>query len=318
VKNAYQGLIAIIAALYLTGVPSVQAYGTIGMAGQNHEHQKITRLALSEFGIGNWTMDQLAGTDKSMGAIGAADNPMVGVVFRPEAHCDRGDHLDTEGYPQSAAEAEKALNTCRNWIFHHLGKAIAIAPDLLEDNKAAETENRKNCTFRFDTGTAKCRVLFELGLAFHATQDFYAHSNWTDIATGDTGADNPPGLAQNGPSTWLDPVTPPPLPKGLLTGCWEGVPEIFFCSQLSKHKRVTHATVNKDTGAIDLKSGQIGKGTTPRGAQNDNFRRSVTVAIADTRQKWQYFEAQILATYGPEKGRRILCLIKSDPHSVCK
>ncbi|MFT4090276.1 MAG: hypothetical protein QM645_06060 [Asticcacaulis sp.] len=306
------------AGLSLIWASSVLAYGTIGMAGQDYEHQKITRLALNKAGLGTWTMDQLAGTDKTMGAVGAADNPLVGLVFRPEAHCDSGDHLDHSDYPQTAENARASLTACRKWIFGHLNKAVEIAPAVLDEPEARSTRPPKNCKFRFNAGSAKCRVLFELGLALHATQDFYAHSNWTDVTTGPISAENPPGLAQNGPVEWLNPAKNAPLPKGLISGCWQGIPEIFFCSQLSKHKRVTHATLSKDTGVIDRESGDIGKGTTKRGAHDDNFSRSVLAAITDTTGKWRYFENRIIETYGQEKGRRILCLIKSDSRDACQ
>jgi hypothetical protein len=161
-------------------------------------------------------------------------------------------------------------------------------------------------------GRAKCNVLGELGLAFHAAQDFYSHSNWVDRpAEAPAGLDNPPGLGAEGPAPWLDPRTEAPFPEGLMTGCFQSLPESMFCSA-----RVRHAELSKDTGPIGPE-GATGPGTTERGAVNGNFERAVAAAIADTRDKWAYFEERIRAVYGEEAGARIICVVSSDSYRGC-
>jgi hypothetical protein len=65
----------------------------------------------------------------------------------------------------------------------------------------------------------------------------------------------------------------------LISGCF-GIPEKSSCTYGGDKLRAMHEYLNKDKGKIDP---QIGKGTTERGEVNDNFKRSVEAAIADSR-----------------------------------
>ncbi|MES1201834.1 MAG: hypothetical protein ABUS57_10345 [Pseudomonadota bacterium] len=297
------------------------AFGTINGMGQHEEHQRITRAAFTDFGP--LTLDELAGKRGRFGAIGAPDNPLRGLVFTDEAHCDNGDYLNsppapaTPDYPQSAAVAQHALERCRAWMVQWLERAVTAAAPLAHadgDNTALD------CGFVGDSGSAKCAVLADLGVALHAAQDFYAHTNWVDQpADGPLSALNPPGLGQSGRAPWLDPRQSNAFPAGLISGCFHGLPETWFCKYGegdNKIARARHAALNKDEGTIDA-DGIGSNGTTERGAVHDNFARAVAAAIDDSRDKWAYFRERVTATYGDAAARRIICVVRSDDFRRC-
>ena len=287
-----------------------RAFGTVNVLGQNAEHEKITRLALSSFGLGPRTLSAMAGARGSFGAVGAPDRLDRGLLSEAAAHCDGGDTLAVAGYPRTAEQALAMLQSCRAWIFKYLDEAIADAGALVDaEGRPAKSEAPKNLSCRFDGSRerAKCNVLGKIGLVFHAVQDFYSHTNWTDEAeAGETTPKNPPGLANTGRAPWLDPRIDAAAPANLISGCFEGIPERLYCSYGGGQERVKHAYLSKDTGEIDVVSGVVGKGTTPRGRPHDNFGRAVKAAVDDTRDKWAYFEERVLSTFGPSRGRMIV------------
>ena len=65
------------------------------------------------------------------------------------------------------------------------------------------------------------------------------------------------------------------------------------------------------------RTGRAGAGTTKRGAVDGNFARAVAAAVADTRAKWGCFEAHVMATYGPVRGKAIVCAMRNDSESAC-
>lgn len=313
-------LAATVAALLIA--PAL-AFGTVNVLGQDAEHEKITRLAFKDLGFGPDTLDALAGKTGTFGAVGAPDRPDRGLMGEPAAHCDGGDYLNLTGYPQSVAEAEARLTACRDWITGALRRAVTRAGDIVppgEDEIATgEIPEYVGCVFNGKAGRAKCDVLEALGLALHASEDFYSHTNWVDRpAPGDTGALNPPGLGQDGPAPWLDPRQNVAFPAGLMSGCYDGIEEEKHCLYGANRPRVRHLALNKDTGPIDPATGATGPGTTPRGAINGNFERAVAAAAADARDKWLFAESEILRLYGPERGKLIVCAIKSDDPDDCK
>lgn len=294
------------------------AFGTVNLLGQRAEHEKITRLGLRSFGLGGKTMAEIAGKTGSFGAVGAPDNPIRRLMSRPEAHCDGGDAFaGRAGYPRSPAEAASRLAACRSWIVRHLNDAVSSAGDLVTaDGKIRDSEIPTfiSCTYNGKRGRAKCNVLEAIGLALHAAQDFYSHTNWTDKpAPGALSLTNPPGLAKTGRASWLDPRRTEPYPAGLISGCYDGFPESRYCQG-----RIRHADINKDTGDIDASSGAIGAGRTPRGGVNANFSRAVNAAVDDTRDKWAYFEQRVKAKYGERRGRLIVCAMRQDEPSGCR
>jgi len=299
------GTVVLVAALALgTG-----GFGTVDGLGQSSEHARMTRRALAGFGIAPRTLKALAGGGWSFGAVGAADRPLRGLTGTKAAHCDGADHLDLKGYPQSTDAAAGHLEACQRWIRDNMDAAVAAAGGLAHGAGIPAEQ----C--RFDGkagGNAKCVVLERFGLALHASQDFYAHSNWTDAPlAGPPTLERPPGLGALGPSPWLLSGAATSPPRGLITGCFESLPEAFFC-----HGRVRHETLKKDNGGIPP-SGPIGEGRTPRGKIDRNFARAVDAAIQDTTERWRQLEARILARYGPADGSLILCRLKADDEKAC-
>jgi hypothetical protein len=300
---------------------SACAFGVVSIVGQASEHEKITRLALNGLGIETATMDQIAGTRSRFGAVGAPDRPDRGLIANPVMHCDGADHLAIDGYPVSSRRARRQLESCRTIIFGALNSAVAAAEAITDGSGTvvpSEVPVVGQCTFNGRSGRAKCDVLEHLGIAFHAAQDFYAHTNWVDKPrNGPVGPENPPGLGNSGPAKWLDPAANVSFPEGLISGCFQGLPERSKCFYLDRKERIRHSVLNKDTGRINMRTGRIGRGTTSRGIIHGNFRRAVEAAIADTRNKWLYFEAQVLKRYGLERGAVILCAVKRDREQSC-
>jgi hypothetical protein len=294
----------------------VLAFGTIRGMGQNAEHERITRRSLACPGAGRMcveprTLDELAGANRSFGAVGAPDRGPL--IFQPKAHCDRGDHLNIVGYPQSADQAQANLLSCRAWMSAHIDAAVRDAARLLDaQGRIRPDQVRLGCVFvGAMKGRAKCNVLEAFGVALHTAQDFYAHSNWVDVADArrPQGLDNPPGLGRTGPAAWMSLRGAAPFPAGLITGCY-GTPEARAC-----RGRVMHANLNKDTGEIDPRPGA---GTSPRGRVGANFARAVEAASADTRDKWELLRERLTATYGVTRGRLMACaLARDEPLTSC-
>jgi hypothetical protein len=301
------------------------AFGTIAGMGQNQEHERITRHALGcdqgRLAAGCFqpkSLDEIAGARGTWGAVGAPDDPARGLLLSSEAHCDNGDWLPAPGYPHSQSEAREALTRCRAAMSAHLDEAVRDSARLLDaggDIDDAQIPARIACSYLGHKGRAKCDVLEDLGLALHAAQDFYAHSNWVDhAAPGPVTLENPAGLAQAGPAPWLDLREERTFPDGLITGCFDTLSLVSPASGCAGH--VKHEYLNKDKGRIDP---AIGAGATHRGQVDDNFRRAVEAAIADTRDKWATLQERLVAAYGPARAQRMVCAITHDrPATDCR
>lgn len=310
-------LSAVIGTLALSGV--ALGFGTVNLplSGQNSEHERITRMALTDFG--KKTLSELAGDNGTFGAVGAPDNPPRGLMSKPAAHCDGADFLSpptvpaSPAYPQTRAQAQANLEACRTWMSEALENAVKAAAPLAKPGKI---DTSLGCTFNGKPGRAKCEVLEQLGLVLHAAQDFYSHSNWVDKpADGPVSATNPPGLGNTGRAPWLDLRQAKPFPDGLITGCYDGFPESAHC-EYAGLKRAKHAALNKDTGRIAKVAEPVG--TTPRGKVNSNFARAVAAAVEDTQDKWKYFQERVIAVYGADAGRIIICAVRTDKATKCR
>jgi hypothetical protein len=317
---------AAVAIVFAVG-STAHGFGTVSVAGQNAEHERITRRALGCDGADRVdtcfqaeTLDSLAGRSLSFGAVGAPDNPTVGLLTTSQAHCDGGDFLDVPGYPQTQAAARLKLVACRAWMKEHLDAAITAAgPPVSAKGKISrwQASMTPSCVFAGRVaGRAKCNVLENLGIVLHAAQDFYSHTNWTDKAPADApSAEAPPGLGHDASAPWLDLRTmPAKFPAGLISGCFESASIPFEdrgCNYGpdSKRHRVKHAVLNKDKGAI---GDQIGPGTTPRGKVDDNFRRAVQAAAQDTRDKWATLQEGLTKAYGPARAKKMICVLTRD------
>jgi len=199
----------------------------------------------------------------------------------------------------------------------NLDAAVRDARALLRKGKIddAQIPTIVPCTYFGNKGRAKCNVLEDLGLTLHAAQDFYAHTNWVDQPNDarPINASNPPGLNNRGAAPWLNLRTMPSVPDGLISGCFEGIPEADHCNRGGD--RVKHAALNKDLGQIDP---LIGVGRTDRGQIDDNFKKAVEAAIEDTRDKWITLEERLSATYGVGNSSLMICAIThDDPKRSC-
>lgn len=305
--------VALTVATLLVSIPrQAGAFSAISGFGYHAEHRRITRLALQSEGFGPATFREIVGGGLRFGAVAAADKPWRGLSGVKAAHCDGGDHLATPGYPQTAASAQANLLACRAFIWANFDASVAAAAPLAAPD-APRNVYALDCRFNGRTEvSAKCAVLGAFGLALHAAQDFYAHTNWTDANPGPATGDGPPGLGGDGPAPFLFARDAPP-PPGLISGCFEGYPEGWRCEG-----RVRHRDLNKDTGAYDATTATFGDGLTPRGRQVGNFRRAASAAVADSQARWRQMERQIYAIYGAEAGDLILCRLKSDRPADCR
>jgi hypothetical protein len=325
----------LVAAMTLILVPAqseiANAFGTVNQLGQNSEHARITRHALtcqaaslSGTCLEKNTLESLSGTRGTFGAVGAPDRGRG--MLTSFAHCSAGDHFEVQGYPQTAAEAQAKLTECREYMASNLNHAVEDAADLLDQNgdfRSRETSMFGGCVYKGSQhGRAKCNVLAHMGRILHASQDFYSHSNWVDLPNFEApnSTDNPPGLGQRGPAPWLNlRIAQPQFPQGLISGCFDnqsylGEDKGCLYGDGTVH-RVRHLNVNKDTGTIDP---FIGEATTERGAINDNFKPAVEAAILDTADKWQTLNDRLIATYGDTKGRKMICALTHDsPKKSC-
>lgn len=319
--------IAIAAGLLLLSAQSALAFGTVRGLGQDAEHERITRhaLACGLFSDANCfekkSLNELAGSKDNFGAIGISDRGELVPVNK--AHCDGGDYLDIPGYPHSRSDAQAALERCRAWMLKKLRDAVADAADLVGDGgQLRASQMEMPCLFVGQIkGHAKCNIIEDLGILLHASQDFYSHTNWADVAdpTQPIGVENPPGLGKTGRAPWLDLRNDDPaFPDGLISGCFEKPPEKSHCNYGPGEglHRVKHAVVNKDTGTIDP---ILGAGTTLRGSHDDNFAHAISAAIDDTQDKWLTFRQALARTYGAKTGALMVCAIShDDPLQDCR
>lgn len=320
----FWNVVAVMSVIALVG-PAF-GFGTVRVAGQNAEHERITRRALGCAGASipqcfeTKTLIELAGAKNDFGAVGIPDRGDL--IPENKAHCDSGDFLDIPGYPQTRNQARANLEACRSWMRKKMDEAVHDARDLVDGRgNVIKSESGIPCVFIGQSkGRAKCNVLEDLGILLHASQDFYSHTNWTDIAdnSAPVGVENPPGLGRSGRAPWLDLRRDIPFPDGLLSGCFENLPESSHCNYGPKKSlhRVKHAVVNKDEGSIDP---VIGLGTTKRGAVNNNFQHAVEAAVDDTQDKWAMFQERLRETYGQASGPLMACIVSHDnPRRDCR
>jgi len=100
--------------------------------------------------------------------------------------------------------------------------------------------------------------------------------------------------------------------------------------QDAEHERITrHALACENNKATDNcfqkkaldslagRKGTFGAVGIP-GRINANLRNAVEAAIADTRDKWETLKEQLVLTYGPSRGSRMVCALTRDkPKKDC-
>jgi hypothetical protein len=318
---------------------SVGAFGSLdGPLGQRAEHERITRIALGcAPGVPSTgdcfepvTLDQLAGKQGTLGAVGAPDADAVARDPRP--HFDETDFLDVDGYPRSEAEAIAARQATIDFLREQHSNAVEAAADLLDGDGTVQLHEVvliPECTFVGGLpGRAKCNVLQALGFVFHGTQDIYSHSNWTDEAdpAQPISVQNPPGLNLPGPIPLLDlrgtgPVT---FPKEF-TGVFGDNAHAFGPDPCpGPSGRVVHACLSKDeadiqpgpgleaNGVLVAGLGSVTDPLTPRGQVLDNVVAAVGGAVLETRRQWADFRTSLVERYGPERAATIVGALTKD------
>lgn len=151
----------------------VWAFGTIRGAGQNAEHERITRHALActmpsanDDCFEARTLVEIAGEDRNFGAVGIPDRGEL--VPENQAHCDSGDYLDISGYPQSEADAHAALENCRASMLAKLDEAVHDAARLMRSGVLDKSQLKIPCLFVGQIkGRAKCNVIEDFGILLH-------------------------------------------------------------------------------------------------------------------------------------------------------
>ncbi len=245
--------LALALAVALAAGHAAFGFGTIRSLGQNAEHERITRHALACGLTGDGTdclesktLTELAGTDNNFGAIGIPDRGVL--VPANKAHCDSGDWLDIADYPHAQADAQAALEQCRAWMHEELDEAVRDAGGLVDRNGNLRASQLKiPCVFVGQIkGGAKCNVIEDIGILLHASEDFYSHTNWADVADASQpiGVENPPGLGHDTRAPFIDLRQDDPFPPGLLSGCFDKPPEVTHCNygpRGSLHRRRHHA-----------------------------------------------------------------------------
>ena len=183
----------VLASFLLAIPPPVISFGTINSLGQDAEHEHITRAALAcpanKTSSGDCfeprSIDQLAGTNGTFGAIGAPDAMPFEEPF--PAHCDDADFFDSatytpsQPYPVSRNDTMLRLLQCIEHMQFRFGQATTEANALLNSQDRIGRDGvdlvKGNCTFAPSfRGRAKCNVIEGLGRMLHGIQDFYSHS----------------------------------------------------------------------------------------------------------------------------------------------
>nr|WP_163017292.1 CinY protein [Streptomyces chartreusis] len=304
--------------------PPAEDFGTVNSFGQSAEHEKITRAALACKGgepsgtcFQPSSLNQLAGASGTFGAVGAPDSDEI-LDF--EAHCDDADFLDRPGYPQSRSQATAALQACISHLKEDFRSGVNNAASIVSAGRiqSNEVSLSPSCTFTMGVhGRSKCNSLEGLGRALHGVQDFYSHSNWADQADSahSTGITNPPGLNRAFVAPFLSLTASAPddatIPRELSTGCFSLAP--WGCGS-----RITHDTLNKDTGTISPVTGEALSPTTDRGQIGTNFSKAVRLAVLDTQRQWALFRNSLVMKYGVSVGRTMACaLTHDDPSRDC-
>jgi hypothetical protein len=58
-------------------------------------------------------------------------------------------------------------------------------------------------------------------------------------------------------------------------------------------------------------------GGTPRGAIEGNFARAFDAAAGETERIWKDFQSDLIADYGPVRGKAMGCVLRGLPPSMC-
>lgn len=330
---------AIISALFLscllvaTQQTAGYGFGSIDLflppINQQAEHQHITEVLYQDKNWDKNSVQLVAGNKGNYGGVAAPDRindtgdglTGLGPGYK---HCDDGDYLEIDGYPQSQANAQANLNLCARYFQNAMNKALKYAgklvtPDLAVDTSVFTMTSKDTikpdsvCLFRFsmtpDKNT-KCDVINALGRALHLAEDVWAHTNWGDLSDSskEINADNPPGLGNTSSPAFLRYPASPVVPSNLISGCDDS-------AGASCKNRVKHSGLAKDTGKV-TEQGSWVFDKYPRGAvmvdNVTNFTRVINGAKQQVLILMSDFELALISKYGKDRGQMIMNVIRSD------
>jgi hypothetical protein len=156
-------LIAWMSYFLLGYVTAVEAFDTYGWPfGKRNVHKEITEEALKDFGFSHYALKRInqAGRYQDLKLIKFAGISWFIFGYRPEYHFDR------YGWNESGKQGHIiAFARGRNYVNKQKHEIIKL--------------------LREDPHDKYIKALDKLGYALHALQDFFAHSNYVDLAEQD-------------------------------------------------------------------------------------------------------------------------------------
>ncbi|MFJ7159849.1 HET-C-related protein [Streptomyces sp. NPDC101118] len=279
-------------------------------------HAEITRAALPWEPL---TEDQIASPVR--GAVVASD---VDPAFRHQGpmHCDNADWFPDGAYPRTIEDRNTELTACATGALAQFEAAVAAADGLVDEHgrvPESQTGLRTDCVWNGPDRRAKCEVIRHLGLAWHAVEDFYAHSNWADVAgSGSLGITNPAGLERPEVAPFFafsryahmsDAAVRQDIveraPDELTTGCYEDLDSAGVEQDCTG--RVSHADLAKDFRGM------------PRTRADHNFDRAAVLAQEAIGRQWADFRDELRTAYPGGRGERMVCALVHDaPWESCR
>ena len=292
------------------------------------------------------SMRMLAGADGYFGGAGAPDRLGEVLSSSDRAHCDNADAWfpQSQGpfgsYPRSFGQRASGLSDCLHLLQRYVGVAVEQAGLLVNSNgqlDAPQADLSEDCNVDYDPdrnpdkthdrGWAKCNALIAFGRALHITEDFFSHSNWTDLNPGSLDIKNPQGLSSNirtVPSALGYPRSDAEIDAFItqtqvITGAYGS----------GTKNRVTHNDyLNKDegNGKIGWTSGQIPSGDKGHSGRSvagfdgtsDNFQRAAKGAAYAAASVWADYRAGVFARYGADRGAKIWNALRANtPWTQC-
>lgn len=290
-------------------------------------------------------------------------------------------------YPTSESYAKGVFNRCRNFVKNEFTEGDPIGTQsnppgkwggVLGSARYYFTKNNsysgdltwayagaglsgaigyatlKNCVYSYyNASGGKCHVLNALGRGLHVVMDFYAHSNWGDVAdpSRPISINNPPGLGQTTlPPFWADLDQPMPWTEGLSSGCFgkeyrglEGTAANANYADCTSRAPDTewrggrYEGYSKDVSNFDPRQGSLAvvtcndvgdiasgswRGCMPRGSLKLPGGRLVeqnvtTLAILEVRRQWAWVQRKIYEKFGNARGATVICYITKDEVKQC-
>lgn len=348
ISVALLGVTLIAGVMITSSNQRAEAFGSVdsGLLSQKPVHEKITRVlaCTSNQKPANCfeplSINVLAGSTGTFGAVGEPDNPLDGFPNPAARHCDEGDYGDAT--PRTQEQAWPELTKCIALYQQYLDFSVTNAAGLLDASGDIDpTATRITNAFGSVTGAcafpdpakgntssdpAKCAVLNGMGRALHIHEDLWSHSNWGDVADPNVAigtlvgsvASNPNGLGRTDQPSFF--AYPGPVattfPEGLISGCDDSV------TAASCGNRYSHSQVSKDNGTVDPLTCTATDPMTPRGKVVvdgvSNFQRAVTGACGAALRTWNDLNNALIAKYGRAAADKMLRAITDDtPTTDC-